>query len=526
MPSIKDDEELARALQEEYRRDYEASRTRQQQRPPPTAPAEDTRPVRTTTTAVPPQSSIESDEKLARRLSQEMKDEEVARRLSVQQSDSSRPRPSSSTRMHSRTRGGYMAGAPVVEAVTHTSSPRSVRRHSAHSRSSTRHTNRERRSTSKKSRRSSDGNGERRESSRRSSSDVTRDRENMAPPGRRASDWTRTTGGIVDPGISRESSGRNNQSSPRGHLSSSHRAHSSQRGRGSAVSPAVEPAFVLPATSVDPPFIAATVVDTSTPVTMTDPYSVTPASIDPDLELAMRLAAQDKELIPTSAEPDVELAIRLAQEERDAALAQQLERSDQEIASRNATRLASAASRPRPSTCRRVASVLVPMFVVVSAAAVIFILVAGRGDLSNLPGVFDNDPFGGTNPSDASKWKTKGGGLQLEVVNAMQEQWWNNFNLALDEWDAGTPDALTLTRSIAEYDYNCSPIQGKMKVCNGDYGDTRWKGINQLLLSGGWIVSSTAKMNEFYLSGASAAQRQYTTCHEIGKHLVVRHCLI
>ena len=73
---------------------------------------------------------------------------------------------------------------------------------------------------------------------------------------------------------------------------------------------------------------------------MTDPYTVTPASIDPDLELAMRLAAQDKELISTSAEPDVELAIRLAQEERDAALAQQLERSDQEIASRNATRLA------------------------------------------------------------------------------------------------------------------------------------------------------------------------------------------
>ena len=74
MSSFKDDEELARALQEEYQRDYEASRTRQQQQqerpPPPTAPAEDIRPVRPI--VVPPPPSIESDEQLARRLSQEM----------------------------------------------------------------------------------------------------------------------------------------------------------------------------------------------------------------------------------------------------------------------------------------------------------------------------------------------------------------------------------------------------------------------------------------------------------------------
>ena len=172
MSSFKDDEELARALQEEYQRDYEASRTRQQQeRPPPTAPAEDIRPVRPT--VVPPPPSIESDEQLARRLSQEMKDEQVARRLSVQQTNSPRPRPSvtpsAAIRMHSRTRrGSYMAGAPVGDTVTPTSPPRSVRRHSSHSRSSTKNTNRERPSTSNKSRRSSsDGNGERRQSSRR-----------------------------------------------------------------------------------------------------------------------------------------------------------------------------------------------------------------------------------------------------------------------------------------------------------------------------------------------------------------------
>jgi hypothetical protein len=85
------------------------------------------------------------------------------------------------------------------------------------------------------------------------------------------------------------------------------------------------------------------------------------------------------------------------------------------------------------------------------------------------------------------------------------------------------PDALTLTRSSSEYDYNCDPITGKMKVCNGDYGDTNWKGINQVLISKGWIISSIAKMNEFYLGSASFDQRRYTMCHEIGHGFGLPH---
>lgn len=85
------------------------------------------------------------------------------------------------------------------------------------------------------------------------------------------------------------------------------------------------------------------------------------------------------------------------------------------------------------------------------------------------------------------------------------------------------PDALSLTRSSSEYDYNCDPIRGKMKVCNGDYGDTRWKGINQVLLTNGWIISSIAKMNEFYLGSASFDQRRYTMCHEIGHGFGLPH---
>ena len=64
-----------------------------------------------------------------------------------------------------------------------------------------------------------------------------------------------------------------------------------------------------------------------------------------------------------------------------------------------------------------------------------------------------------------------------------------------------------------------------MKVCNGDYGDTGWRGINELILTDkNQIVSSVAKMNEYYLtSSTSALDKQYTMCHEIGHGFGLPH---
>ena len=525
MPSITDDEELARALQEEYQRDFEASRTRQ--RPPPTtAPSEVIRPVQST--SVPPLQT-ETDEELARRLEQEMKDEEMARRLSVEENSpqtSSRPRPSASTLMQSRNREStYYASVPVAHeniaprSPPENQTPRPSRssRHSStsHNESRNSHSSRDRRSTSS-GRRSSE-NGRHTTSTGRRPSDWTRSTPSGRPSSnrrlsnathermsssRRAVDVTGSTG---------NQSTSIRQSSRRQHRSSHSSGQGYSRGRGSAVSPAVEPDYALPVTSTDPPIVQASVVEPMTTVPEMSPYAAPSSNSSQGIVGVYTGPAPDIDV-------DVELALRLAQEERDAAIAQQLERSEQEYASRNATRVATSSGprRQRPWTCRRAACILIPVVLIAGAAVVIMLLVAGRGDLSNIPNVFDNDPFSGGNPEDASRWKTRGNGLQLEVVNALEEQWWDKFNLAMDEWDAGTPDALMLSRSSAEYDFDCSPIQGKMKVCNGDYGDTRWKGINQVLLSGGWIISSTAKLNDYYLSGASDAQRQYTACHEIG----------
>ena len=86
--------------------------------------------------------------------------------------------------------------------------------------------------------------------------------------------------------------------------------------------------------------------------------------------------------------------------------------------------------------------------------------------IPSLDEFFAEDPFNATTPEDANRWKgTNGrGGLTLELVNALDAEWHGIFDLSVAEWDAGTPDVLTLTTSSANPESECSPIRGKMKV--------------------------------------------------------------
>ena len=127
-----------------------------------------------------------------------------------------------------------------------------------------------------------------------------------------------------------------------------------------------------------------------------------------------------------------------------------------------------------------------------------------------------NDPFRGIDGGILSKWSNdEVSGLFLEVENSLDSVWDPFFNVTIQEWNDGTPDALALTTLRVEAD-SCAPALGKIKVCNRNYGDTRWRGINSNLVSNGLIIAAVARMNDYYLGGATDDQRRYTLCHEIG----------
>lgn len=136
--------------------------------------------------------------------------------------------------------------------------------------------------------------------------------------------------------------------------------------------------------------------------------------------------------------------------------------------------------------------------------------------------IWDNDPSLGSNATNT--WKNKGQGLELLLLNALDETWQDEFVAAVADWNESP--SLVLTTESATVESACSQKDDVMKVCNGNYGETGWLGINELLSTkpeGGEIVSSVAKMNEYYLRNADNDERQYTMCHEIGHGFGLPH---
>lgn len=144
-------------------------------------------------------------------------------------------------------------------------------------------------------------------------------------------------------------------------------------------------------------------------------------------------------------------------------------------------------------------------------------------DVPSLPPFFFNDPFEGVPQESTAKWANSGsGGLALTIVDYTSDDWQGALDTAISDWDNGTPDALTLSTQNLAFDQTCEFEDGVMIVCNDDYGETGWKGLNEYQVTpNNIIVNSRAKMNEYYLAGASQEERQYVMCHEIGKHLVL-----
>jgi len=153
-----------------------------------------------------------------------------------------------------------------------------------------------------------------------------------------------------------------------------------------------------------------------------------------------------------------------------------------------------------------------------------------KKDVMDQDDFFESDPHGGMVISESSDLKyhwfvLHQTGLDLMILNALTDDWQKEFQTAVTQWDNGKPDALTLQTERVDVDVECEPSVGFLKVCNGDYGATDWRGINLVLLDTQkrWIFASTVKMNEYFLAGASAAQRQYTMCHELGHGFGLPH---
>ena len=124
-----------------------------------------------------------------------------------------------------------------------------------------------------------------------------------------------------------------------------------------------------------------------------------------------------------------------------------------------------------------------------------------------LRGFVDEDPFDG----EVYQWNdayVSGSGLSLTIVDALEEKYHKYFEISVNDWNMGSPDVLNLRTSTTFPDSECNnPSAGTIKVCNGDYGDTGWKGQNSVLLRGNKIFASVSLMNDYYLDRSTPEDR-------------------
>jgi len=238
-----------------------------------------------------------------------------------------------------------------------------------------------------------------------------------------------------------------------------------------------------------------------------------------------------------------------AQEDLDAQMARKVEQemSDAALAARLSKAEAAAESAPDPATQQVITEIqdqdrkrrrrrcLAGIVVLCALAGLAVGLIFGLGwddDIRDALGsigdnpdvtVYDENGDPIDDPSSSYAWRTDGKGLRLDVLNALGNKWQQHCDTAIKNWN-NCPgyDAVRLTEDAVAEDKDCLPISvpsGKVKLCSGNYGDTGWKGLANVLVSfSSRIVKAAAKMNDFYFPDNDPDEMIYTCCHEAGKY--------
>ncbi|KAL7542194.1 hypothetical protein ACHAXR_011600 [Thalassiosira sp. AJA248-18] len=250
-----------------------------------------------------------------------------------------------------------------------------------------------------------------------------------------------------------------------------------------------------------------------------------------------------------SGDNDADMAQRLEQEARDAEFAASLARQDQNVQQdMEQARVVSTAGNilaedaaTHHSRVRRKRTMNTILSFCIAGAIVFFVffyLLPGRSITGGGGGGGGFDPFDPADWFGGGEWEsgyegqqgntawisstTSFSGLNLRVLNNLDDVWQDTFFTVMNEWDNGDPDAVSF-RIERITDSSCRMVEGAMVVCNNNYGRTSWRGINELLTNNGYVVASVAKLNDFFLEGANSDVRQYVCCHEIGHGLGLGH---
>jgi hypothetical protein len=131
---------------------------------------------------------------------------------------------------------------------------------------------------------------------------------------------------------------------------------------------------------------------------------------------------------------------------------------------------------PLRKSCSYCKCVIVPVAIIGLSAVVAGLYVYLVDGPESLPSWGDINIFHDEDPMNGVMypWENSDGqtGLELTLINALDSSWHTYFETAVSQWDNAPAnlDSLTLQTVERQPEFECEPVLGYLKVCNGDYG--------------------------------------------------------
>jgi hypothetical protein len=123
-------------------------------------------------------------------------------------------------------------------------------------------------------------------------------------------------------------------------------------------------------------------------------------------------------------------------------------------------------------------------------------------------------------------WARKSSPLKLTLDDNVSSAWDSHLSTAQQDWDVEKSTVLDTSLLANQVNGTCAPTDGKVEVCNKDYGSTGWSGLAQIWVTKGrykHITAGAAKMNDKYFGSNDAAKRAHVMCQEVGHTFGLGH---
>lgn len=121
-------------------------------------------------------------------------------------------------------------------------------------------------------------------------------------------------------------------------------------------------------------------------------------------------------------------------------------------------------------------------------------------------------------------WARTSNPFTLQLGDNISREWDNILRLAARDWSYSS--VLDLRVVPGRAGSNCTPVRGRVEVCNARYGRTGWLGIAQVWTQNRHITHAVAKMNDTYFQTATYNRppwRRFIMCQEIGHTFGLHH---